>query len=303
MKNAIQYYYQLYPTDVYQSNGSYQFDVEEQHYYLTPYTRSFEELQELHQLSIQLLERGVYCHQFVVNIKQELITIINQIPYVLLGVFINSKEPVTINDLLFFSGLMVTDSEKSLLRRNHWKELWIEKNDYFEYQVSQFGKQYPKIRESFSYYLGLSEIGISLLNEVKYTEPLVISHRRICSNDSLFDLYNPLNFVYDYKERDLIEFWKLEVLKDKFSFESFKLFLNSIPLNEDEWLLLLARAFYPTFYFDCYEKIIDHNQNEKILEEIIDHHEKYEQFLAVIYIEARARRMLPDMLWLTKNIG
>lgn len=303
MKNAIQYYYQLYPTEIHQSNGSYQFQMKDEHYYLTPYNRSFEELQELHKISIQLLERNVYCHQFVLNIKQELITIINHTPYVMFRVFMNSDNHVTIEDILFFSNLITKDTEKSLLRRNQWKELWMEKNDYFEYQVSQFGKGYPKIRESFSYFIGLSEIGISLLNEVKKEDSLVISHRRICSNDTLFDLYNPLNFVLDYKERDIIEFWKVELLKEDFSVSSFQQFLNLISLQEDQWLLLLARAFYPTFYFDRYEKIIDYHYNENILDEVLKQTELYEQFLGILYLKVRSYKILPDMLWLTKNIG
>ncbi len=303
MKNAIQYYYQLYPENIHQSNGSYQFQINEVHYCLTPYNRSFEELQELYKISIQLLERGVYCHQFVLNGQQKVITIINQIPYVLLRIFIDGDQKVTIDDIMFFSNLITSDTENSLLRRNNWKQLWMEKNDYFEYQVSQFGKSYPKIRDSFSYFIGLSEIGISLLNETKTEFPLVISHRRICSNDTLFDLYNPLNFVLDYKERDMIEFWKEEIFKESFSIDEFIIFIRSLALKEDSWLLLLARAFYPTFYFDRYERIIDNHFEEAILDDLLGKIEIYEQFLSVLYMEVRTKKMLPDMLWLTKNIG
>ena len=62
MKNAIQYYYGLYPENIFQSNGSYEFDINHMHYYLTPYNRSMEELEELYRISIQLLERQIYCH-------------------------------------------------------------------------------------------------------------------------------------------------------------------------------------------------------------------------------------------------
>lgn len=303
MKNAIQYYYQLYPENIHQSNGSYQFQIHEEHYYLTVYHRSFDELQELYKISIQLLERGIYCHQFVLNNQQKIITIINQIPYVLLRVFIDGSKNVTIDDIMFFSNLITSDTETSLLRRNNWKQLWMEKNDYFEYQVSQFGKSYPKIRDSFSYFIGLSEIGIALLNEAKTDFPLVISHRRICSDNTLFDLYNPLNFVLDYKERDIIEFWKEEILKESFSIDEFITFIRSLSLKEDSWILLLARAFYPTFYFDRYEKIIDNHFDEKILGSLLEKVNLYEQFLSVLYMEVRLKKMLPDMLWLTKSIG
>lgn len=35
--------------------------------------------------------------------------------------------------------------------------MWVQKIDYFEYQVSQMGKKYPVIRESSIYYVGLAE--------------------------------------------------------------------------------------------------------------------------------------------------
>ena len=303
MKNAIQYYYGLYPENIFQSNGSYEFDINHMHYYLTPYNRSMEELEELYRISIQLLERQIYCHQFVFNMKREIITVINHIPYVLMKVFITSKQNVTINDILFFSGLTMRDTEKSLLRRNEWKKLWMEKNDYLEYQVSQFGKRYPKIRESFGYFIGLSETGICMFNEVEEETTLVISHRRICSKNTLFDLYNPLTFILDYKERDIIEFWKSEVLNESFLLEDFKKFMEMLSLNKNEMIRLFARSFYPTFYFDKYEQIIDYHENEEILNEVLDKISIYEAFLKFLYFYVRERALFPDMIWLTKSIG
>lgn len=303
MKNAIQYYYGLYPTDIHQTkNGFYEFEIDGISYNCIPFNRSFEELEEIYKISIQLFEKGVYCHQLVQNMEGKIITIINRIPYVLLKIFITSKEHVTIYDIMFFSRLTVKDTEKSLLVRNQWKKLWSNKNDYLEYQVSQFGKGFPKIRESFSYFIGLSEIGIGLLNEVSEKQSLVISHRRICSTDTIFDLYNPLNFILDYKERDIIEFWKSELFKETFSEEAFINFLNTLELTNSEWILLLARAFYPTVYFDCYEDIIEQHKKEELLNQIVDRVPQYEKFLKLIYEKVRMVKPLPD-LWLIKSIG
>lgn len=303
MKNAIQYYYGLYPNDVHQSNGAYQFQINEAFYYLTPYYRSMEELPELVKISTQLYQKNIFCHQFIPNIKQEIVTIINQVSYVLLRTFVISSKKITFSDIHFFSNLTITGVENSSLKRNHWKQLWMNKNDYFEYQVSQFGKQFPKIRESFSYFIGISEIGISLLNEVQTTMPLVISHRRIHPKYTLFDLYNPLNFILDYKERDLIEYWKESMLQDSLDEMDMLRFIRSMSLEENELKLLLARAFYPTFYFDRYESVIDHRLEEDILDEVINYIEQYERFLKILYLEIRSKIVLPDLFWLTKNIG
>ena len=303
MKNAIQYYYGLYPANIHQTpSGLYEFQANGNHYVLEPFHRSFEELEELYKISAQLISRGIYCHQMIPNIMGKIITVINQAPYVLLKLFITSKEQVSIYDILIFSNLVAENTENSFITRNEWKNLWSKKNDYLEYQVSQFGKSFPRIRESFSYFIGLSEIGIALLNETKVEEPLVISHRRICSTDTIYDLYNPLNFILDYKERDIIEFWKVEILADTFTLETFRDFLNTLKLTDSEWVLLLARAFYPTFYFDTYEDIIEHHKKEELLEPIIKKVSGYEQFLKLIYEKVRFIHPLPD-LWLTKNIG
>lgn len=302
MKNAIQYYYGLYPVDIHQTpSGFYEFQVNGNCYVLEPFNRSLEELEEIYRISNQLITNRIYCHQIIQNVMGKILTIINQTPYVLLKLYITSKEQVTIYDILFFSNLVVENTEKSMITRNEWKKLWSRKNDYLEYQVNQFGKSFPKIRESFSYFIGLSEIGIALLNETKIEEPLVISHRRTCSTDTMFDLYNPLNFILDYKERDIIEFWKVEILADTFTLEAFSEFLNTLRLTDSEWMLLLARAFYPTVYFDSYEDIIEKHKKEELLEPIIKKVSQYELFLKLIYEKVRYIHPLPD-LWLTKSI-
>lgn len=301
MKNAIQYYYGLYPSDIHLSNGSYQFDIKEEHYFLTPCKRNLEELPELFKISRQLFERGVLCHQFVFNMKQEIVTWINQIPYILFQVYLYSFQKITIEDVLFFSNLTIIDTEKSLLKRNHWKQMWMEKNDYFEYQVNQFGKQFPKIRESFSYFIGLSEIGIALLNEVNQ-DNLVLAHQRLSYTDTIFDLYNPMNFIFDYKERDWMEYWKSKIWSEDYDIKEFEAFIKILPIKESEYFLLLARAFYPTFYFDQYEKIMNHQENEMVLNLFLNNIEKYEDFLSFLYLYIQSKILLPDMPWLTKRI-
>ena len=80
MKNAIQYYYGLYPVDIHQTSmGLYEFEENGNHYVLEPFQRSFEELNEIYRISNQLIERGVYCHQMVQNMMGKVLTVINQI--------------------------------------------------------------------------------------------------------------------------------------------------------------------------------------------------------------------------------
>ena len=95
-----------------------------------------------------------------------------------------------------------------------WKRLWEEKIDYFEYQLSQFGNKHPLIRESFAYYTGYVEMAISLLNDLpKKNNNLVLTHKRIRGNSTLYDLYDPFNFVIDHKVRDAAEYFKSKIFE------------------------------------------------------------------------------------------
>ena len=61
--------------------------------------------------------------------------------------------------------------------------MWVQKNDYLEYQTSMLGLKYPLIRESFSYYIGLAETAIEIVNSLEKTSvSLVYSHRRLNQN-------------------------------------------------------------------------------------------------------------------------
>ena len=61
------------------------------------------------------------------------------------------------------NNMLILNETKSKLYRNSWASLWSAKLDYFEYQVSELGKDKPLILDSFSYYLGLGENAISYL--------------------------------------------------------------------------------------------------------------------------------------------
>lgn len=303
MKNAIQYYYNLIPSDIRQSKKSYFFQIGEQFYYLTPYERNPADINILYEISVQLFQRNVYCHQFVVNRMNELITVINEVSYVLLQYFVDVHAKVTLDDVLFFSNLSVMVQEDSPLKRNHWRALWMTKNDYFEYQVSEFGKSYPLIRESFSYFLGMSEIGIMLLNQVpqEVFSQVVLSHRRVLADDTLLEFYNPLTFVLDVRVRDVAEYFKEKIVMDSISFSQLEQCCYTLRLQGYELLLLFIRMLYPSFYFDRYEKVIDKVENEEILEDIISSIPRYELFLRDLYLFVKQYIHIDTIYWLEKK--
>ena len=193
MKNAISYYYNITANVIHQTGKTFKFTNNGENYILTTCER--EDIDDIYELSYNLIKEGVLCHQIILNNSNSIITNINNLPYILMKVLVNNDK-ITLNDIINFNNTIITVKLDNL-RRDNWFNLWCNKVDYFEYQVNQMGKKYPIIRESFSYYIGLAEIGISLFKNTSKSEKLSLSHRRILYGQSLTELYNPINLIID----------------------------------------------------------------------------------------------------------
>ena len=300
MKNVLSYYYNLHLSDIHQIEGIYRFNLNGIEYAFTQYKRNLNEIRELYELSLLLFQNGIMVHQFVLNKENQLITYVNQKPYVLLQIYNNSKQNITINDInnFSFSSSILKLPEKQV----NWANLWSDKIDYFEYQVNQFGKKNPLIRESFSYFSGLVENGISLFNilELDYNN-YSVSHQRLSSKDSMFEFLNPLNLIIDYKVRDACEFYKEKFLNKQSISNEIKEYLSNKNLNVYEILLFFIRMFYPSFYFDKYEYIINNEEDDYQLKNIIELSDKYEKLLKEIYFYLSKYINMPDIEWIKKT--
>lgn len=300
MKNVLSYYYNLHLSDIHQIEGIYRFNLNGIEYAFTQYKRNLNEIRELYELSLLLFQNGIMVHQFVLNKENQLITYVNQKPYVLLQIYNNSKQNITINDINNFS---ISSSILKLPEKQvNWANLWSDKIDYFEYQVNQFGKKNPLIRESFSYFSGLVENGISLFNilELDYNN-YSVSHQRLSSKDTMFEFLNPMNLIIDYKVRDACEFYKEKFLNKQSISNEIKEYLSNKNLNVYEILLFFIRMFYPSFYFDKYEYIINNEEDDYQLKNIIELSDKYEKLLKEIYFYLSKYINMPDIEWIKKT--
>ena len=301
MKNALQYYYHLTVEDIHQIDGVYKFTIQNQYYAFYPYEGDINYVDTIYRFSIHLLEQGIYCHQMVLNVNQQVVTYVNQVPYILLRSSYALEEKITMEHLIMFSNMTSHIQYQDEMRHDNWEKLWSNKIDYFEYQVNQFGKAHPIIRDSFSYFVGLAETGISLLNQTKLDyKNLVISHKRIKRNQTVFDLYNPLSFIVDLKIRDACEYFKESFVSHENIWQDIEFYLTHNSLTSYEYLMFLIRMFYPSFYFDLYEDIIENNKDEKLLIPIIRLADRYEQLLKQIYVYIGSFVALPEIEWLKK---
>ncbi len=298
MKNAIAYYYNLYSYDIHQNNDTYRFTINNNFYVLTPCGR--DELTQIYELYETLLKSGIPLHYIIPNTSNNLYTTINNIDYVLLQVYNEYDKKISLQDITNFSTLVSNIILENKIRQD-WALLWGNKIDYFEYQVNQFGKKYPIIRESFSYYTGLAETGISLYRVVNnISAKQTVCHKRISTNSTMYDLYNPLNLVIDYKVRDTAEYFKDLFINEEDILESIISYFNWDYLTGYDCLIFFNRMFYPSFYFDEYERIIAGLDEEEKIKKILQKTEKYEMLLRNIYNYLSYNINMPDIEWIKK---
>ena len=293
MKNAINYYYNLYPENIHQIEKGYYFIINKTRYFLTKYLGDTKDIQKIYDMHIKLLNQNFYIHPIVLNNQNQVLTYINSEPYILM-ITIYYKNKITINDILYFSKQTNTPQTPP-----NWGELWSQKNDYLEYQISQLGQKHPLIRESFSYYIGLGETAIQLVNSLEKTNiPLVYAHKRIDESYRQYDLYNPLNIIIDYSVRDIAEYLKSKFFSGEDITNELAFYLNNSKLSTYEYFLFLARLIYPTYYFDLYEEIITDRKGDEEIKKITDKVDDFESIIKQIYHYYKTFLPVPRIDWL-----
>lgn len=299
MRNLINYYYHLEPIDIHQSNSYYTFEIKEEKYRLEEIPSIV--MEDVYNFMLELWERGIYTHQIIKTVTNEYFVFFNQKRYVLLKYNVNLKEKVTFPILQEFQRQTQNIPFSKSKQNKNWAELWSEKIDYFEYQMSQFGVKYPIIRESFSYYVGLAEVGIALFNSYFNTdEATILSHKRIKWDSTLYDLYNPFNLILDFKARDSSEYFKSLYMEKKNIFPQIQEYLRSPELSNYNRMLFFIRMTFPSFYFDTFETIMESQSSDEDLKEIIERSKEYDVLLKEIYNELANYMSMPYISWLKK---
>jgi len=306
MKNNIMYYYNLYIDNIYQNNNYFYFDINNERYELVIYTRDIKEQKAIYELNKKMTMSNILVHEIIPNKDNYVVTIINNIPYILYKVYINKEKEITLSELTYISNYLFEYDD--ILKRDNWNTLWANKIDYLEYQINQTGKKHPILVDSFSYFVGLAENAISYAQntiiETKKEEVDigVISHRKIKEYDKINCIYNPLNIVIDHKSRDLAEYIKLSFFKEnKNIFNELNIYFSTNYFSLYGIRILFARILYPSFYFDMYEEIILNLRKESEILNITSRINEYEEYLRNIFFYLRRFYNIPEIEWLTRK--
>lgn len=300
MLDYINYFYNLYPPLLNKENDNYVFFVGNEKYYLTPYRRELSEIKDLVELNKRMISSNSLVHEIIINKFNEPISVISNENYVLLRVYVNDIKKTDINDIIYMLNENVDLSGLKSLLRTNWVSLWSNKVDYIEYQMGHLIKKYPFLNNTIDYYLGLCENAITYIKNLKmfsdYKIPIGISHKRITKDATLFDLYNPLNLIIDYKVRNIAEYLKDAFFKDEDVNYILNIVFKNFWFDKLNLSLLVARLLYPSYYFDLFEEIIDKELDENIVFSLTKKSSKYEEFIDLIIKNCN----LQNLQWLSR---
>ena len=300
MLDYINYFYNLYPPLLNKENDNYVFFVGNEKYYLTPYRRELSEIKDLVELNKRMISSNSLVHEIIINKFNEPISVISNENYVLLRVYVNDIKKIDINDIIYMLNENVDLSGLKSLLRTNWVSLWSSKVDYIEYQMGHLIKKYPFLNNTIDYYLGLCENAITYIKNLKmfsdYKIPIGISHKRIITDATLFDLYNPLNLIIDYKVRNIAEYLKDAFFKDEDVNYILNIVFKNFWFDKLNLSLLVARLLYPSYYFDLFEEIIDKELDENIIFPLTKKSSKYEEFIDLIIKNCN----LQNLQWLSR---
>ena len=289
MKNILNYYYGMIVDKV--SDEGY-FSYNNHLFCLVNYQRNIDEIESLVLLNNYMLSNNIKINKIIRNNYNEILTYHEGKYYCLL--------------LIKYEGIgssfhfipIINNPKLDILKRNKWAYLWSMKIDYVEYPVKHKKKKYPIINNSIEYYIGLSENAISYFKMLVLDNiPLYIGHRRINKNK----MYNPLELVIDYKVRDISEYIKQVFFKKEKAIYEIKQFINSLNLNDMDYILLYCRLLFPSYYFDIYDKIIKGELEDDSLIRITDLVNDYEELLYNVYLIIKRKTNILGIDWINSK--
>lgn len=301
MKNFIKFFYNMKVTNINFINNYYEFNHNSNYYrlYILNEEYNIYNYNNIYTINKELINNTLMS-EIILNKDKNIITTYHNINYILLKINCNINKNITLEEIDYLSKVKIVNNNKS-----NWGLLWSKKIDYLEELISENGKKYPQVVNSFNYFIGLSENAISYYNNIDIDNNMMyyISHKVLRPTDKVDSLYNPLNIIYDYRVRDVAEYIKNSFWTDNHNIYNELnnyLYKNNLSLNEVK--LLISRVLFPSFYFDLYEDIFNYNKDEKILNNIISRIDEYEEYLNSIIIYFKRFYPIDEIEWLKKKI-
>lgn len=279
MRNAIQYYYGIEVEELTYDNYKYYFDD----YVLFPIHKEINT--NIYEYASRM---GLNNYEIIMNKDGQYQTVFDNKMYVLLR---KKSDFLSLNFINLERNTIFVKANQLI----SWDNLWEQKVDYYEKHVKTLSSS--KIKNSFHYYIGLTENAISLYKMVKREENVYLSHIRLSSDE---DYLNPINYIVDYRVRDVAEYTKKLVFDKKIVLNDLFLYLYNNQFTKYEYLLLYIRLLYPSYYFDAYD-LIAQGEDDSILDKYILEINSYELFLKKVYFYLKQFIDIPRIDWIVNK--
>lgn len=278
MRNTIEYYYGIEVDEITFNQEKYYFND----YILIPIYREIDL-----NLYDYMNRINLNNYEIIINKEEKYITKINEKMYILL----RKKNNYRLNFLSLEKNTIILNEEKII----PWDMMWEQKIDYYEKHVKTLSSQ--KINESFHYYIGLCENAISMYKKIKHEDRLYLSHLRLSNTE---DYLNPINYIIDYRVRDVSEYVKKLFFSNKLNLNDIYLYIMRNNFSQHECALLFVRMLYPSYYFDAYD-LVTNGESDSILDIYIEKIDDYESFLKWLYFLLKQYTDIPRIDWLIKK--
>ena len=302
MKDLLNYYYYIITDRINMHNHNYYFEYLNHSFCLYRYDYNLNNLNDIFKLNTYMLYNNYKINKIILNRNSDIITKYGNHYYILILLNYNSKNLINFSNILTFQRNLNVNF--GVLTRTNWLELWSNKVDNIEYSIKHLKHKYKLVYNSIYYYIGLTENAITYLRLINIqSHNISISHRRVKSNMTQEEFYNPLNLVIDFKVRDLAEYIKSCFFDRKLDVSEIINYLKKIPMSNIDYIYFYIRMLFPSYYFDLYDLIISGVKDEKSILKVTSYQEDYEYLLYEIYLLIRSHVNIMGIEWINKKFA
>lgn len=304
MKEAIKYYYNVYPKEISELDNGYYFFYNDFKYYFVKYNGDVSGIDLLVKMSNDLYNKNILVDTFILSRMNSFFVNVDEDVYVMLRVNSVENDIYSLKDIVYFNNLLISDNKKL---ESNWSTLWMKKIDDFEISISEINNEYPLIQESSSYYIGLAENAITYFNDTLQEEDISsikinLNHKRVGVN-KVYSGYinNPLTFTFDYEVRDVCEYIKYKFFFDNIDYDEVSDLILDGGFSRASLRLLYSRLLYPSYYLDAVKEIFINDMSEDVLIKFIDKISLYEKFLVYVYNLINKKFSIPMIPWIMEK--
>ena len=294
MKNLIEYYYGLNIENLRTYGEEYLFNSNKK-LYLFYNIKNTDNVENM--LNVLKMYKNRYFHTPILNKERKIITYDGEGYRILFLINILHNKTIDYKDILLFTKNNFIYFSDSIFI---WEKMWREKVDFLENYIEKKDNINYLFKPLCYYYIGLAENSIKYLKKIHVLKTFnsCICHKRIHYNDTLIELYNPINFIIDNQCRDICEY--LKSVCDSTIKVDFYQIVQSLNFSIYEIQLMIARLLFPSYFFDKLDLYNNEKMSTTDILNLYNYTTNYEVFLSeIIKIIKKNRNIyIPNIKWL-----